>query len=190
MSAAVFKTDKASDRKRALAVAGEAPRPAPMSARNEVERLLDEALAGFAMRPFGRWNLDFNPFGAFEERFHGTWPKVDVAETDKSYIVTAELPGMEEKDVEVTLADGCLTIGGEKRNERKEDDANYHLRERRFGQARRTFRVPASVAADKVEAAFDNGVLRVTLPKMRKSAAKAVPVKGGDKNKARKAKAA
>lgn len=159
-----------------------------LSLRSEIDRMFDTVFSGMALRPFGRWDLDLSPFRGIEERFLGTWPKVDVAETDKAFAISAELPGMEEKDIEVTVADGCLTIQGEKRSERNEDEENYHLMERNYGKVRRTFRVPESVAIDKIDAHFDNGVLTVTMPKTKKSAPKAIPVKGQKAKKEPKAK--
>ena len=77
----------------------------------------------------------------------------------------AELPGLTENQIEVKLANGILTIKGEKSSERVEDEDDYHLRERSFGSFQRSFRVPANVDADKIEAKFDKGVLKVSLPK-------------------------
>lgn len=99
-------------------------------------------------------------------------PKVDVAETDAAYEVTAELPGMEEKDLEVSVADGTLTLKGEKKVEREEKKKDYHLTERSYGSFRRTFRVPESVEVDKISAGFAKGVLTVTLPKSKEAQAK------------------
>lgn len=159
-----------------------------LSLRSEIDRLFDNVFSGLALRPFGPWDLDFGPLKGFEDRFHATWPKVDMAETDKAFAITAELPGMEEKDVEVTISDGCLTIQGEKRSERNEDEENYHLTERNYGKVRRTFRVPDGVAADKIEANFENGVLRITIPKTEKPAPKTVPITGHKAKAAKKAK--
>ena len=95
-------------------------------------------------------------------------PAIDVAETDKAYEITAELPGMEEKNVEVKLANGVLSIKGEKQEDKEEKDKNYYMRERNFGSFERSFQVPDDVEADKIAASFKNGVLLVTLPKGRK----------------------
>ena len=87
-----------------------------------------------------------------------------MADTEKAYEVTAELPGMDEKNVEVKLANGVLTIKGEKKEE-GEKQKDYHLSERRYGSFQRSFTVPDGVDAEKIEATFKNGVLMVSLPK-------------------------
>jgi len=92
-------------------------------------------------------------------------PAVDMTESDKAYEVTAELPGMDEKDIEVKVVDGNLMIKGEKQQEKEEKQKDYYLHERRFGSFERRFQVPEGVDADKIEASFKKGVLTVTLPK-------------------------
>ena len=92
-------------------------------------------------------------------------PPVDLVERNGGYELLAELPGLTEKQIEVKLANGIVTIKGEKSSERVEDQDDYHLRERSFGSFQRSFRVPANVDADKIEAKFDKGVLKVSLPK-------------------------
>lgn len=92
-------------------------------------------------------------------------PPVDLVERNGGYELQAELPGLTEDQIEVRLASGILTIKGEKSSERIEDADDYHLRERSFGSFQRSFRVPANVDADKIEARFDKGVLTVSLPK-------------------------
>jgi HSP20 family protein len=92
-------------------------------------------------------------------------PAVDIAESDKAYEVTAELPGMDEKNIEVKLTNGNLTIKGEKREEKEEKKKDYYLSERHFGSFERQFRVPEGVDVEKIEASFKKGVLTVTLPK-------------------------
>ena len=92
-------------------------------------------------------------------------PTVDISETDKAYEITAELPGMDEKNVEVKLANGLLTIKGEKQDEKEEKKKDYHMRERSYGSFERSFQVPDGVDADKIEANFKKGVLTVILPK-------------------------
>jgi HSP20 family protein len=97
--------------------------------------------------------------------FNVTIPPVDLVERNGGYELQAELPGLSEDQIEVKLANGMLTIKGEKSSERIKDEDDYHLRERSFGSFQRSFRVPANVDADKIEARFDKGVLKVTLPK-------------------------
>jgi HSP20 family protein len=95
----------------------------------------------------------------------GSVPSVDVSETDKAFEVAAELPGVEEKDVEVTLVKGVLTIKGEKRAEKEEKGKSFHHVERSYGSFVRSVPLSAEVDADKVQAEFSKGVLKVTLPK-------------------------
>ena len=94
-------------------------------------------------------------------------PRLDVSEDDKQLVATAELPGIDEKDVEVTLDDNVLTIKGEKKSEREEKDEkkNYHLVERSYGSFRRSIALDADVDAKNVKATFDKGVLKIVLPK-------------------------
>jgi len=92
-------------------------------------------------------------------------PHMDVSETDKELRIAAELPGVDEKDVEVALNDDVLTIRAEKKQQRKEEREGVHLSERSYGTFQRTLRLPYQVDPDKVEARFENGVLHVTLPK-------------------------
>jgi HSP20 family protein len=92
-------------------------------------------------------------------------PAVDITETDKAYEITAKLPGMDEKSVEVRLTDGVLSIRGEKRDEKREENKDHYMHERTFGSFERSFPVPEGVDANKIEATFKNGVLSVTLPK-------------------------
>ena len=94
-------------------------------------------------------------------------PKIDVAEGKDAIDLTAELPGVDEKDVEVTLVEGALTIRGEKKTERdeKDKDKNWHVMERSYGSFSRTISLPFDTDPAKVEAKFDKGVLRIHLPK-------------------------
>lgn len=92
-------------------------------------------------------------------------PSVDVSETDGKLEVTAELPGVDEKDIEVTLSDNVLTIKGEKKAETEKEDKNYHVVERSYGAFQRSLTVPFEAAADEISAKFEKGVLKVTLPK-------------------------
>jgi HSP20 family protein len=90
---------------------------------------------------------------------------MDVKETDKEIVVEAELPGMDDKDISLSLQDGILTIKGEKKLERNEEKESYRMAERRYGSFQRSVRLPDTVNEDKVEASFNNGVLKVSLPK-------------------------
>jgi len=104
----------------------------------------------------------------------GWMPAVEVSETTDNILITAELPGMTEKNVEVSFEDDTLTLRGEKTEERKEGDGDkkYHLYERTYGAFQRSFTLPRIVEGDKVSAEFKNGVLTITLPKTAQAKAK------------------
>jgi HSP20 family protein len=121
------------------------------SLRKEIDRLFDDFGIGTWRSPFRSSFFDMDPFRRAKAAFSGT-PAVDVTETEKGYKVVAELPGMDEKNIEVKIANGMLTIKGEKQEEKQD----YYVRERSFGSFERTFPVPDS---------FKKGVLTVTLPK-------------------------
>ena len=117
--------------------------------------------------PFGRSVFDVEPFRRGEIGW-GKAPAVDIVDKEKAYEITAELPGMDESNIDVKFSDGTLTIKGEKREEKEEKKKDYYLSERRYGSFQRSFSVPDGVDADKIEASFKNGVLTVTLPKTPK----------------------
>jgi HSP20 family protein len=146
-----------------------APAPAPFrpfeGLRREVDRLIEDFGNGFFRAPAIRSAFSVEPFWRGEMSLGATAPAVNVAETDDAYEITAELPGLDEKNIDVKLANGVLTIKGEKREEKEEKKKDYYLHERHFGSFQRSFQVPDGVDAEKVQAAFKNGVLTVTLPK-------------------------
>ena len=119
--------------------------------RRDIDRLFDDFSGGIWRSPFGRSFFDVEPFRRAQATL-GAVPAVDVTQTDKSYEITAELPGMEEKDIDVRLANGVLTIRGEKRDEKEEKKNDYYVRERSFGSFERSFQVPENVDTDKVSA--------------------------------------
>ena len=125
--------------------------------RSEMDRLFDTFMGGLPTFP--------SMFGASGARGLALTPNLDVKETDKEIVVEAELPGLEEKDISLTMQNGVLTIQGAKRLEYDEEKENYHVMERRYGSFQRVLRVPDTVDEGKVEARFENGVLKVTLPK-------------------------
>lgn len=92
-------------------------------------------------------------------------PAMDFTEDEKTYRLTAELPGMSEKDIDVQMSGDMLTIKGEKRQEKEEKAENYYVSERRFGSFQRSFTLPDGIDRDKIEAGFEKGVLTITLPK-------------------------
>jgi HSP20 family protein len=122
-----------------------------MSVQREIDRLFDDFWRGANVPGFGGASM--------------ISPRIDVSENEKEIVVTAELPGLEERDVEVLLADNALTLKGEKKAERNESEHGYVYKERSFGSFRRTLPLDAEVNPDEVDARFHNGVLTVTLPK-------------------------
>ena len=130
---------------------------------DQINRVFDDFTHGFGMPSFG------------SERGFG-WPSVDLKEDEKAYRIEAELPGMEEKDVEVTLTNNVLTIRGEKRSE--QDDAKQRYSERYYGQFERRITLDADVEPDKVQAKFKNGVLKIEVPKAEEAqqSARRIPI--------------
>jgi len=117
-------------------------------------------------------------FGVAENGPAGTLtPRMDVAETDKAIELMAELPGLEEKDVEINLADNVLTIKGEKKSEKEQKDKNYRLVERNYGSFFRSFELPPGVKGDAIQASIAKGVLTVKIPKPEPSVTKKIEVK-------------
>lgn len=104
-------------------------------------------------------------------------PSMDVSETDKEIEITAELPGLEEKDVQINLADNLLTIRGEKKAEKEQKEKNYRLVERSYGSFERTLELPEGVSSDAIKANITKGVLKVTIPKPAPAQAKKIEVK-------------
>ena len=109
--------------------------------------------------------FSLSPFGSLEDRMGSFAPRVDISESDKEFQVTAELPGMNEKDLDVSLANNVLTLKGEKKEEKEDKRKDYCRMERSYGMFSRTIPLPEGVDLEKVEASFRKGVLTVTLPK-------------------------
>jgi len=131
--------------------------------RREMDRLWDSFLEGRPMR---------------KGEESGEWlPSLDVSETKNDVVIKAELPGMDPKDIDISLNNGFLTIKGEKKHEREEKDENYHLVERSYGSFTRSVRLPREVQSDKITASFKNGVLRVTFPKSEEAKKKEIKIK-------------
>ena len=147
------------------------------SVRRDIDRFFEGVAPDF-QRAF-----EYDPFrrlgAAFEFARGDVVPSAEVTEEKKSYRISAELPGVDEKDIRLTLENHMLTVSGEKKSERKEDTKDYHLSERRYGSFRRSFRVPDDVDEDKISAAFDKGVMTVMLPKTASAKPKGrqIPVK-------------
>ena len=110
------------------------------------------------------WKRFDAPFGAFGRLDAGV-PRTDIAETDSALEVSVELPGIDQKDVDISLTDSALTIKGDKKSRREEGKKDYHLLERTYGSFYRSIPLPSGVDTDKARAEFKNGVLTVTIPK-------------------------
>jgi HSP20 family molecular chaperone IbpA len=117
--------------------------------RREVDRLFEDFQLGSWRLPFGGGLFDVQPLWRGEI---GKAPAVDIVDTDKAYEITAELPGMDESNINVKFSDGTLMIKGEKRDDKEEKKKGYYLSERRYGAFQRSFRVPDGVDAEKIEA--------------------------------------
>jgi HSP20 family protein len=108
----------------------------------------------------------------------GEWfPSFDVSETKNEIVVKAEVPGMDPKDIDISLSNGALTIKGEKKQEREEKEEDYHLVERNYGSFIRSIMLPTEVKQDKINASYKNGVLKVVLPKSEGARKKEVKIK-------------
>jgi HSP20 family protein len=111
------------------------------------------------------------------EMGEGTWlPAVDVSETDGEMVVRAELPGMSKDNIELSLQDNVLTLKGEKKQEKKEDEENYHRVERNYGSFTRSFTLPATVDQNNIQAIFKDGILEIVLPKAEEAKQKKIAV--------------
>jgi len=150
------------------------------SLRDEVERVFEDFDRSMWGLP-ARWGgLHLEPFR--RARLSFAWaPSVDIAEKDDMFEITADLPGMDEKNVEVKLSGDMLTIKGEREESKEEKKKDYYISERQFGAFERSFQIPKGVETDRIEAGFKNGVLTVSLPKKpgAKKAEKKISVQAG-----------
>ena len=132
--------------------------------RSETDRLWDTFLFGAPQK------RDF-----WEE---AEWlPAVDVAETKNEIVVNVEAPGMDSKEFDISFSGGTLTIKGEKKQEKVEDEENYHLVERRYGAFARSILLREEVESDKISASYKEGILKVTLPKSEEAKKKEIKIK-------------
>jgi HSP20 family protein len=133
-----------------------------MSTKGELDRLLNRFLEG-----------RLEEYASVAE-----WtPSMDVSETKDSLVAKVEVPGMDPKDIQISLQENLLTIKGEKRQEQEEKEEHYHRVERTYGQFARTLRLPVTVDASRVVATFKNGLLTVTLAKTPASKGATIPIK-------------
>lgn len=133
--------------------------------RDDVDRMFDNFMRGFPSFSSGRRSAALEPAWKFETSFGMSAPAVDVAEKDKAYEITAELPGLDVANIDLSISGDVLTIKGEKHEEKERKEKNYYLSERRYGSFQRSFELPDGVDRDKIDAKFDKGVLTVTMPK-------------------------
>lgn len=149
--------------------------------------MVSRFLAPFSSsEPFGTLQREVNR--VFDEVFRGVGsaaavsfaPSIDVHETEAGLEVTAELPGMSEQDIQLSLEGDLMTIAGEKKSERREEKGGARLTERSYGSFRRSFRLPFAPEQDKVTAQFDKGVLTVALPRppQQAPASNRIPIRG------------
>jgi HSP20 family protein len=158
----------------------EAPPPAPTrdflaDSRNNADDVFEHALRGWSN--FGDllsdWGASRDRDTLFKGRLFGQLPKTDIVEGDAGYAITIELPGVGSDDVDLSLTENRLTVKGEKRSEREEDEEGRHLTERSYGRFERSFVLPEDANTEKVEAGFDNGVLNIAVPKLVQARKKA-----------------
>jgi HSP20 family protein len=131
--------------------------------KQDMDRLFDRFLAT-------KWD-DFPALGDWS-------PSMDISETKDSLVVALEVPGMDQKDIRISLQENLLTITGEKKQEKEEKDERYHRVERSYGAFTRGVRLPVAVDGSKVSATFKNGLLTVTLPKTPAAKGTMIPIKG------------
>ena len=136
------------------------------------DKNMDELLNPLRTDFFANSSFDFRPFK------QNQFPKVDIAETDDNFLIAAELPGIDEKNVDITLDDGTLTIKGEKKEATEEEQGEFYSRERSYGIFQRSFEIPELIDENKIDASFSNGVLTVKMPKTpeAKKEVKKIPI--------------
>lgn len=141
-----------------------------LSLHREVNRLFDNVFPGFGIPTLGGFDRSLS------------WPNLELGDTDKEIRITAELPGLEEKDVEITVEDGVLTLRGEKRSATEDKDRGYS--ERSYGRFERSIALPRGVEHDKSTATFDQGVLTITLPKSTEAIdnGRRIPINGATRH--------
>ena len=119
----------------------------------DMNRMFDEFFSGFGLAP--AWERDWSTFS----------PQVDIVDSEKEIKVSVELPGLDEKDIDVSLSRDVLTISGEKRQEKEDKGKNYYRMERSYGSFKRAIPIPCEVKTEDIDATFKNGVLSIVLPK-------------------------
>lgn len=148
------------------------------SLRRQIDSLFEDFGRSSRHLPFSRSTFDVESFWP-RSLFGQGMPAVDISEKECSFELTAELPGLDEKDIELKLSDGNMIIRGEKKQETEETKKDYHLSERHYGSFERIFSLPQGVDTDKIEASFAKGVLTISMPKKPEAIKpeKVIPVK-------------
>ena len=136
------------------------------STRREIDRIFDNF---------------FHNHSSARPSSESAWaPPVDVVDSDDHVEFHAEVPGLSEDDVKVSITDDVLTITGEKKTKSEDTKSGYHLSERSYGQFRRSFTLPGNLASEDISASCRNGVLSISVPKVKKEEPRAIPIKGGN----------
>ncbi|UCD70948.1 MAG: Hsp20/alpha crystallin family protein [Syntrophobacterales bacterium] len=138
----------------------------PFTELSNLRREMDRLWEGFfGERPFARvWEREWAP-------------SLDMSETKDNFVVKAEVPGIDAKDIDISLTGDILTIRGMKKQEKDEKEEDYHLVERSYGSFSRSVRLPTEVESNKIKASYKNGILNITLPKSERVKAKEVKIK-------------
>ncbi|MGQ9510267.1 MAG: Hsp20/alpha crystallin family protein [Thermodesulfobacteriota bacterium] len=123
------------------------------------------------------WDSFFEKRPARIEEVSEWFPSLDVSETDSEYIIKVEVPGIDPKDINISLMNNILTIKGEKKQEKEEKEENYHLLERSYGSFTRSIRIPSQIQNDHINASYKNGVLKIILPKTEEAKKKEIKIK-------------
>jgi len=118
----------------------------------------------------------FRPSSELSESSLSWYPSVDVKETKDEFVISAEVPGMSKDDIKINISDNTLTIKGEKKEEKKEENHNYHRIERRFGTFQRSFTLPTQIEEKKVKASYKDGILTISMPKKEEAKPKEIPI--------------
>jgi HSP20 family protein len=143
-----------------------------LDTQHQMNRMMDN----FFDTPFG-----FGPFRRMFDMEDNFIPRMDVSESDQEVRITTDLPGLDEKDIHLTIENNRLTVSGEKKAETEEKDRTYHRVERHYGSFSRIIDLPEGVDPDKIEASFKKGVLEIIIPKPAESVSqkKRIPIKAG-----------
>ena len=159
------------NRNRALATRRQDVTDPFMMMRRDMDRVFGDFLYD--------WRWPDRTLNMLDRQMGSFMPEIDVTETDKEFRITADLPGMDEKDIDITLENNQLTVRGERRFENEQKEENFHRIERRYGSFSRSFTLPNTVDTDNVKANYVNGVLKIQLAKRAEAKPKQIKVEVG-----------